>query len=212
MRLQHSNLDRRPRSAPASLRLAVETHHDTKPRQQAQEPMQRRTGRPEVVRANPADLAVIAQIPGGNAGRQGAAVQVPVEVTCNATGSAFVQVTVTQKAGSSADQGFGSTQIGCTGAGEQITVLVQTTGAKTFKKGDAVASAEIFGCNNVTSAARQITRSSSSNREFTDLFLMQRAPSKPCLVIGVMPHVWPESEVKASVAQFRVSARSQMRS
>ena len=46
--------------------------------------------------------------------------------------------------------GFGSTQVGCTGSGEQITVLVQATGAKTFKKGDAVATAEIFGCNNVT--------------------------------------------------------------
>jgi hypothetical protein len=81
---------------------------------------------------------------------KGAAVQVPLEVTCNATGTAFVQVTVTQKSGSGVAQGSGSAQVGCTGSGEQITVLVQATGAKTFKKGDAVATAEIFGCNNVT--------------------------------------------------------------
>jgi hypothetical protein len=81
---------------------------------------------------------------------KGAAVQVPLEVTCNAIGSAFVQVTVTQKAGSGVAQGSGSTEVGCTGSGEQITVLVRATGAKTFKKGDAVATAEIFGCNRVT--------------------------------------------------------------
>ena len=81
---------------------------------------------------------------------KGAAVVVPVEVTCNATGTAFVDVTVTQKSGSGVAQGFGSTSVGCTGSGEQITVLVRATGAKTFKKGDAVATAEIFGCNNVT--------------------------------------------------------------
>ena len=81
---------------------------------------------------------------------KGAAVDVPVEVTCNAIGGASVQVTLTQKAGSGVAQGSGSTQVGCTGAGEQITVLVRATGAKAFKKGDAVAAAEIFGCNNVT--------------------------------------------------------------
>jgi hypothetical protein len=81
---------------------------------------------------------------------RGAAVQVPVEVTCNATGTAFVGVTVTQKSGSGVAQGSGSTEVGCAGSGEQITVLVQATGAKAFKKGDAVAAAEIFGCNSVT--------------------------------------------------------------
>jgi len=81
---------------------------------------------------------------------KGAAVQVPVEVTCNATGTVSVSVTVTQKSGSGVARGSGSTQVGCAGSGEQITVLVQATAAKPFKKGDAVATAEIFGCNNVT--------------------------------------------------------------
>jgi hypothetical protein len=81
---------------------------------------------------------------------RGAAVDVTLEVTCNATGTAFVDVSVTQKSGSGVAQGFGSTQVGCTGSGQQIIVRVRAFGAKAFKQGTAVASAEIFGCNNVT--------------------------------------------------------------
>jgi hypothetical protein len=75
---------------------------------------------------------------------------VPLEVTCNAIGTVDVQVTVTQRSGSGATQGFGFEQVGCTGAGEQVTVVVQVFGAKAFRKGTAVATAEVFGCNNVT--------------------------------------------------------------
>ena len=81
---------------------------------------------------------------------RGAAVEVPLEVTCNAVGTVDVQVTVTQRSGSGATQGFGFDQVGCTGVGEQVTVVVQAFGAKAFKKGTAVATAEVFGCNNVT--------------------------------------------------------------
>jgi hypothetical protein len=81
---------------------------------------------------------------------RGAAVDVPVEVTCNATGTADVFVRVTQKSGSGVAQGFGSASVGCTGSGQQITIRAQAEGGKTFKQGTAVASAEIFGCNRVT--------------------------------------------------------------
>lgn len=81
---------------------------------------------------------------------RGAAVDLPLEVTCNAIGTVFVDVTVTQKAGSGVAQGFGSAQIGCAGSGEQINVRVQASAAKTFKQGTAVASAEVFGCNRST--------------------------------------------------------------
>jgi hypothetical protein len=78
---------------------------------------------------------------------RGAAVDVPLEVTCNASRETFVSVTVTQHAGSGVAQGSGSTSVGCTGSGQQIRVRVQaTSGGKTFKQGSAVASAEIFGC------------------------------------------------------------------
>jgi hypothetical protein len=81
---------------------------------------------------------------------RGAAVDVPVEVTCSGTGTADVFVNVTQKSGSGVAQGSGSTSVGCTGSGQQITVRVQAFGGKTFKQGTAVASAEIFACNRVT--------------------------------------------------------------
>jgi hypothetical protein len=79
---------------------------------------------------------------------RGAAVDVPLEVTCNARpGTTDLFVSVSQKAGSGVAQGFGSTSVGCTGSGQQITVRVQASGGKTFKQGTAVASAEVFGCN-----------------------------------------------------------------
>jgi hypothetical protein len=81
---------------------------------------------------------------------RGAAVDVPLEVTCNAIGTAFVQVSVTQKAGSGVAEGFGSTSVGCTGSGQQVIVRVQASGGKTFKQGTAVATAFVDGCNNVT--------------------------------------------------------------
>jgi hypothetical protein len=81
---------------------------------------------------------------------RGAAIEVPLEVTCNAVGTVEVQVTVTQRSGSGATQGFGFEKVGCTGAGEQVTVVVQVFGPKAFRKGTAVVTAEVFGCNNVT--------------------------------------------------------------
>jgi hypothetical protein len=80
---------------------------------------------------------------------RGAAVDVPLEVTCNARpGTSSVSVTVTQKSGSGVAQGSGFTSVGCTGSGQQIRVRVQPGGAgKAFKQGTAVASAELFGCS-----------------------------------------------------------------
>ena len=81
---------------------------------------------------------------------RGAAVDVPLEITCNAIGDVFVQVSVTQKAGSGVAQGTGFARFACTGSGQQVTVRVQASGGKTFKQGTAVVSAELFGCNNTT--------------------------------------------------------------
>jgi hypothetical protein len=77
---------------------------------------------------------------------RGAAVDVPLEVTCNASSDAFVQVTVTQRAGSGIAQGFAFESVGCTGSGQQLRVRVQATSGRAFKQGTAVASAEVFGC------------------------------------------------------------------
>jgi hypothetical protein len=78
---------------------------------------------------------------------RGAAVDVPLEVTCNAApGTGSVRVTVSQKSGSGVAQGTAFENVGCTGSGQQVTVRVQASGGKTFKQGTAVASAEVFGC------------------------------------------------------------------
>ena len=63
---------------------------------------------------------------------RGAAVDVPLEVTCNATGTVEVDVRVTQRSGSGVAEGFGSTQVGCTGSGQQVTVRVLASAGKTF--------------------------------------------------------------------------------
>src|SRR5512132_1704344 len=81
---------------------------------------------------------------------RGAAVDVPLEVTCSGTSSADVFVSVTQKSGSGVAEGFGFTSVGCTGSGQQVVVRVQASGGKTFKQGTAVATAFVDGCNNVT--------------------------------------------------------------
>jgi len=81
---------------------------------------------------------------------RGAAVDVTLEVTCNSPFGADVFVTVTQRSGSGVAQGFGSETVGCTGSGEQVVIRAHNFGAKAFKQGTAVVTAEIFACNNVT--------------------------------------------------------------
>jgi hypothetical protein len=82
---------------------------------------------------------------------RGASVDVPVEITCNATGPVFVSVTVTQRVGKGIAGGTGSAEFGCTGAGQDVVVRVPATvGGNRFMRGSAVADAQIFGCNNVT--------------------------------------------------------------
>jgi hypothetical protein len=78
---------------------------------------------------------------------RGAAIEVPLEVTCNASGTVDLFVSVSQRSGSGVAEGFGSESVPCSGSGEQVTVTVQATGGKVFKKGTAVVTAEVFGCN-----------------------------------------------------------------
>jgi hypothetical protein len=78
---------------------------------------------------------------------RGAAVNVPLEVTCNAApGTASVRVTVTQRSGSGIADGTAFENVACGGSGQHIVVRVQATGAKAFRQGTAVASAELSGC------------------------------------------------------------------
>jgi hypothetical protein len=79
---------------------------------------------------------------------RGAAVDVPIEVICNATGPASVSVVLTQRVNGGLAQGHGSTQVGCIGSRQRITIRVTAnpTG-KAFRAKNAVADSSIFGCN-----------------------------------------------------------------
>src|SRR5215204_6814077 len=58
---------------------------------------------------------------------RGAAVDVPVEVTCNATGTVYLYVTVTQRVGGAVASGTGFAEVACSGAGQRIVVRVSAS-------------------------------------------------------------------------------------
>jgi hypothetical protein len=78
---------------------------------------------------------------------KGAAVDLATVVVCESGYSAFVFGTVTQRSGNTVAQGYGGTQVACTGA-EQTVVLqvLAQSGGGAFKKGTAIASAELQVC------------------------------------------------------------------
>jgi hypothetical protein len=83
--------------------------------------------------------------PTGTLVARGAAVETRIEVTCAGAEYAYLSVGVTQRVGSEVASGFTSNRIGCY---QQQTLLVLVTAGpgKAFKKGTAVADAEIYSC------------------------------------------------------------------
>jgi hypothetical protein len=78
---------------------------------------------------------------------RGAAVDVPLEVTCTATSPASVSVRLTQRVNGGLAQGTGSTLVGCTGRHQQIIVRVTASAeGQAFRAKNAVADSSIFGC------------------------------------------------------------------
>lgn len=76
----------------------------------------------------------------------GAAVDVPIQYTCNAS-SSTIYVSVSQRvANGDLATGFASTQVLCTGAHQRTTITVPASGAKAFAKGNAFVSSNINGC------------------------------------------------------------------
>jgi hypothetical protein len=75
---------------------------------------------------------------------RGAAVNVPLTVVCTGR-RAFVEVRVSQRAGSQIAQGFAEREIVCTGDLQPVTFTVFANG-KAFKKGRGIVEAQIFGC------------------------------------------------------------------
>jgi hypothetical protein len=93
-------------------------------------------------------LDVTAQSPATLVAR-GAAIDVPVDVDCNAN-FADVQLGVTERVGSQIATGSGFVQVACTGGHQRLLIRVTAGSGKAFAKGTAVANASIFGCNNTT--------------------------------------------------------------
>lgn len=78
----------------------------------------------------------------------GAAVSIPVQVTCNATDFASVSVTITEKVGKRLATGYAYSPVGCTG-GHQTLLLTATAAPESgsaFAAGKAFASAMVDGC------------------------------------------------------------------
>ena len=107
----------------------------------------------------PLFLDVSVQSPGHLVAR-GAAVSVPVVVTCNSQG-AYVTLHVTENVGRGRiARGYTTVSVGCTGGHQTILITVATMSNRAFAKGSAYAAADISGCygNNcgVETASRTI--------------------------------------------------------
>jgi hypothetical protein len=92
------------------------------------------------------DISV--QSPGTLVAR-GAAVSVPLVVTCN-TPQGFVDVQISEKVGNKTATGYTSTQVGCIGGHETILVTVPARSGPAFAKGSAYVVADISGCTYYT--------------------------------------------------------------
>jgi hypothetical protein len=80
---------------------------------------------------------------------KGAAVSVPVIVTCNSQG-ATVELQLTEKVGNKVATGFNYVDVGCTGGHETVLITVPASAGIGFAKGSAFATASIFGCSSFT--------------------------------------------------------------
>jgi hypothetical protein len=76
---------------------------------------------------------------------KGAGVDVTLQVQCAGTRRASVDVSLTERFGKEIANGFGFTEVGCTGSQETI-VLRLLAQSVPFKRGSAIAQADIFGC------------------------------------------------------------------
>jgi hypothetical protein len=81
----------------------------------------------------------------------GAAVAVPINYTCFGTSFPSIEVNVTERVGNGiASGGIGLNNATCSGEIQSITVDVPASpGGRAFVKGDAFATASIFGCASI---------------------------------------------------------------
>jgi hypothetical protein len=90
-------------------------------------------------------FAITVQSPGTLIAR-GAAVDVTVDVTCNAQ-DPWVQLKLTERVGSRLVTGYGEFQVTCTGSPQQLTIRAMPSSDRPFATGTALADASIGGCD-----------------------------------------------------------------
>ena len=78
---------------------------------------------------------------------KGAAVSVPLQVTCPAGSYAHLDVSLTQRSGSTVVSGSVGRDVTCTGSPESRTLnVVSSVGSRVFKKGPVFVEAVLYGC------------------------------------------------------------------
>jgi len=90
-------------------------------------------------------LSAVAQSPGRLVGG-GAALWVPVDVSCNATQYPYVNIGITEATGGRIASGTGYANVACIGAHQVISIPVVASPGRAFTPGKAVATAQIGGC------------------------------------------------------------------
>ncbi|HEX7461742.1 MAG TPA: hypothetical protein VF317_06185 [Dermatophilaceae bacterium] len=90
-------------------------------------------------------LSAVAQSPGRLVGG-GAALWVPVDVSCNATEYPYVSVGITEAVGGRIASGTGNANVTCVGAHQVISIPVVASPGRAFAPGKAVATTQIGGC------------------------------------------------------------------
>jgi hypothetical protein len=78
---------------------------------------------------------------------RGAGANVTLKVECAGTRTAFAEVVLTERVGKQIAQGFGSTEIGCTGQTQTVLIEVVAQPGKAFAKGSAIADGFISACS-----------------------------------------------------------------
>jgi hypothetical protein len=90
-------------------------------------------------------LSAVAQSP-GRLVAGGAALWVPVDVSCNATQYAYINIGITEATGGRIASGTGYANVACIGAHQVISIPVVASPGRAFAPGKAVATAQIGGC------------------------------------------------------------------
>jgi hypothetical protein len=83
----------------------------------------------------------------------GAAVSVPVRVSCSSGSSASVYLSLTERVGKKTASGAASVEVGCTDARETIVITVPSQDGVAFAKGSGFAQGQIFECLTYTCGA-----------------------------------------------------------